>query len=224
LDIGISDGITTLEAVRLLSDKRNANLSAVGIDLHSELVCLRRWFVREYRSNSGNPVLAKIGPLLMTVGEGASPRQPISRRLGAWYLRCRSWRARLREIGRISLINPLARSHPDLSFESQNIFVRREDWRNAFTLIRAANIFHREYFSDAELIHGLGLLHEYLRDGGRLLISRNLAPRESPGCEEQGSIWRKTGSGFELIARIGRGSCVAELVDGFRAPQPTPAR
>ena len=216
LDIGVSDGITTFEAVRYLREQHNCTVSAIGIDLHNELVRFKGCCVAEYRSNNGDPVLAEIGPFLLTIGVGASPRQPISRFIADKYLRLRRIRGGLREGLRISLINPLARECPATSFEVQNIFERREEWTDSFTIVRAANVLNREYFSDPAIRQCLESLYGYLQEGGILLVSRNLAPRESPDCAEQGSFWRKTNKGFEFVSHVGRGSCVADLVNEFR--------
>ncbi len=220
LDIGVSDGITTLEAVRFLLEQRNCKVSAIGVDLHSELVRYQRCCLSEYRSGNGEPVLAQFGPFMMTIGAGASPGQPISRFIAANYMRLRRMRSRLNEKTRISLVNPLARQSPQTSFEVQNIFERRNEWTNSFTIVRAANVLNRQYFSDSEILRALDNLFCYLHDGGILLISRNLAPRESPHGEENGSFWSKTIKGFEFISDVGRGSCVADLVNRFRPSSP----
>lgn len=221
LDIGVSDGITTLEAVRYLREVRHCTISAIGIDLHSELSRFGGSCVSEYRSNSGDPILARLGPFLLTVGPGASPRQPISRFIASQYLKLRRMRRQLRERKRIGLVNPLARACPDIAFDVQNIFDARQEWTGHFTIVRAANVLNRDYFSEAEIARAIRILFDYLQVGGRLLISRNLAPRENPECAEQGTFWTKTAQGFEFLSHVGRGSCVASLVRDFRPNQNT---
>lgn len=222
LDLGVSDGITTLEAIRFMRSRQFNRFTATGIDLHNELVRFQNGFAVEYRSNTGDPVLVKLGPLLLTLGKGASPRQPISRWIADWYLRRWPARNEMHVDVRIPLINPLARECPEISFEVQNVFEPRTEWSNRFTVIRAANVLHREYFSDVEIGRALSQLFGYLREGGILQVSRNLAPRESPLTEEHGSFWLKGEDRFTLISHFGRGSCVAELIDGFRRDEHTP--
>lgn len=211
LDIGVSDGITTLEAVESLQ-RRCGVVTAVGIDLHCELVGRGGGLVTEYQSNRGDPVLARLGPFIMTVGTGASPRQPFSRWLANRYLARRGLRNKLQGQTRISLINPLARANRSIRFAAHDIFVPNQEWTDQFSIVRAANIFHREYFSEDVIRQIVRQLVSYLQEGGILLISRNFAPRESPGCEENGTLWRKMGDGLEPIAAVGEGSCVGELV------------
>jgi hypothetical protein len=117
------------------------------------------------------------------------------------------------------LINPLARAHPAIQFMPHNIFVPCPEWEGRFSVVRAANILHREYFTDTEIRQIADRLRSYLQPGGTLLISRNLAPRESPTCEENGTLWKKVAGGWEWLASVGTGSCVADLIEGNRVSE-----
>ena len=58
-------------------------------------------------------------------------------------------------------------------------------------------------------MQAIGNLKRYLKPGGLLLISRNVGPEAD---DEHGSVWRKSGEGFELVDEFGGGSEVRHLV------------
>ena len=63
LDLGASDGITTLEAFRLLRDRLGSDIRIYLADKNLSLLRFHRWSVVEYRARDGEPILVRIGRL-----------------------------------------------------------------------------------------------------------------------------------------------------------------
>ena len=63
LDIGASDGITTVEALRKIKQVFGDTARAYAADLNLWLLRYRRGPVVEYRASNGEPIMVRIGPL-----------------------------------------------------------------------------------------------------------------------------------------------------------------
>ncbi len=223
LDLGASDGITTVE---LLNALRRAGVAGARLRLADLTLTLHRnraGALVEYRTARGEPVLARLGWLGLRLPRSPRRFDGLSTLLARLYLKLGPVRRRLRETGTISLINPVARSDPDLEAFELDVLVRNDALSGRFDGIRASNVLNKENFSRDQLRRALGNLHAYLREGGYLLISRNQIGRG--GETERGSIWQRRGSGFIPVEGFGGGSELAEVVVAFAgSDQQRPAR
>ncbi len=210
LDLGASDGVTTVE---LLSALRRAGVAGARLRLADLTLTLRRYragALVEYRTARGEPVLVRLGWLGLRLPRSPRRFDGLSSLLARLYLKRTPFRRRLREIGTISLINPAARSDPDLEAFELDVLVRNDALNDDFDGIRASNVLNKENFSRDQLRRTLGNLHAYLREGGYLLISRNQIGRD--GETERGSVWRRRGAGLIPVEDFGGGSELAEVV------------
>jgi hypothetical protein len=214
LDVGASDGITTVEALRALRKAFGERVLAYAADVNLWLLRYRAGPVTEYRAVDGEPVMVRLGPFGLRL---ARQRYGLAHRGGdpmaGLYLLCARLRNMMRLDGRISLLNPLTRREPGLF--SLEFDCLRQDPRllKRVTAIRASNVLNLNYFTAEQVCAAVGHLHAYLRDGGCLLVSRNGGAR---GEAERGSVWIRESSGFRRVDDFGGGSEVASLVDGWR--------
>jgi len=212
LDLGASDGITTLELVATLRKVFGNRTRAYMADVNLFLLRYRKGPLFEYRAANGEPIMARIGRLGLRLaggrnGDGAS--DPI----GGLYLGCAALRRSMRLDTRIPLVHPFVRNEPAITAMELDCLVREATLVDRFLAVRASNVLNLDYFTTSQLHAAVGNIHFYLRDGGCLLVSRN---HDVPGGEtENGSIWRKIGSRFVHLADFGVGSEIKEAVDGW---------
>lgn len=225
LDIGASDGGTTVELLGRLRSCWGPEVSAVMSDIN---FCLERYTlgpVVEYRATGGETVFVRVGRLVFrtakpTKGDSSSVLKQIYRRVrktsdrlcgNAWDL----LGSRMRSDGRISLISPRASACHGLEPHVLDCLIRDSSLVGAFDVVRSSNILNISYFSSEEFNIALSSLHAYLKDGGCLVVSRS----EGDFGEEteHGTAWIKRGLKFVLGSNFGRGSEIKDLVDSFRA-------
>jgi len=215
LDLGGSDGVTTLELVEHLEAELGVEVRAWMLDLYVRLLRYARGGVVEYRMADGAPIMLRVGPVGLQLSSLASTRDPVSRILGRLYLGRARFRQSMPLDGSISLINPHVTRDRRIAVTEWNALERNSELIDRATVARASNILNRVYFSDDQILCAAGHLHAYLHEGGLLVISRN----RSEQCEEleAGSIWRKEGDRFLPLENVGGGSEVADLIENFRA-------
>jgi hypothetical protein len=214
LDVGASDGITTLETVRHLRDACRVAVEAWMLDLYADPHCFEEGILREYRMSDGSPVMLRAGPLGLQLSSLESTRDPLARWIGRRYL-ARASRPRMREIANLGLVNPLVRQDGSIQLVRADIQQRCAELVDRFDAVRASNILNLNYFTPAQIQTALFHLHAYVHEGGLLVVSRNHV--ETDGIEH-GSIWRRRATFFERLEDFGGGSYVAAAVDEFRAP------
>ena len=223
LDLGASDGIAT---VALLNALRRAGVAGARLRLADLTLTLHRYragTLVEYRTARGEPVLARLGWLGLRLPRSPRRFDGFSTLLARLYLRLGPVRRRLAKAETISLVNPAARSDPNLEAFELDVLVRNDALSGGFDGIRASNVLNKENFSQDQLRRALGNLHAYLHEGGYLLISRNQIGRD--GETERGSVWQRRGSGFIPVEGFGGGSELAGVVAAFAGPdQQRPAR
>ena len=219
LDVGGSDGITTLEAVRMLEARLERPVHACLIDPFIRLVRYRSGSTVEYRTPDQSPVMVRVGPIGLQLSSVGTTRDPLSRGLGRWYLGRTAARQSMRVDATISLVNPLVAADPSVTVLEWDAMRHNPALVDRFHAVRASNVLNRSYFSGEQIEHALSHLHGYLRDGGWLLVSRSHA--SDSGEVDHGSIWRKEGGRFVRQHSFGAGSEIAALVDQFRE-QPAP--
>ena len=214
LDLGASDGITTVEALRALRRVFADDVTALLADVNLCLQRYRRGPLVEYRAADGEPIMARLGPFGLRL---ARPRQPQAHGdlLSRLYLRMERFRRSLDAAAPISLVHPLARNEPGMSVIELDCLTREVSLGDRIAAIRASNILNLGYFSSAELYQAVGNLFSYLREGGCLVVSRN---HDHPAGEaEHGSVWVKDGARFCRTADFGDGSEIRSIVDRWPA-------
>jgi hypothetical protein len=219
LDVGASDGITTIEALRALRQAFGEQVRGYAADLNIWLLRYRWGPLVEYRAADGEPIMVRLGPFGLRL---ARQRHGLELRRGdvlvGLYLRCRWLRRRLRFDDRISLVNPLAQGEPALAVLEFDCLRRDQGLRQRISAIRASNVLNLNYFRPAQISGAVGHFHAYLRSGGCLVISQN--GDGVRGEAENGSVWIKAEKGFCRVDDFGRGSEVASLVDAWRPAEP----
>ena len=189
LDVGASDGITTLEAVRMFEQRLNAPVHACLIDPFIRLLRYRSGSIVEYRTPDQSPVMVRVGAIGLQLSSLDTSRDVLSRVLGQWYLSRASAREAMQVDATISLVNPLVAADPSVSVLEWDVLRHNPALVARFHAVRASNVLNHSYFSASQIDTALSHLHEYLVEGGLLLISRSRVAGE--GEIDHGSIWRK---------------------------------
>jgi hypothetical protein len=211
LDIGASDGITTVEAVRRLRQSFGEEVHGYLADLNLWLLRYRRGPVVEYRAGGGEPVMARLGPLGLRLAMPRRQTHSSGNPLVRLYLAAERFRKSMRLDARISLVHPLARGEPGITVMELDCFVWNPSLKDRFAAIRASNVLNLGYFGLPDIHRAVGHLHGYLREGGCLVVSRNHDP---PADEpENGSVWRKERCCFRWLQDFGAGSEIKGTVD-----------
>jgi hypothetical protein len=154
-----------------------------------------------------------MGRVALPLAKVAQSNLAFSRWLGRTYLARNRFRAEMGEAKTISLIHPRAAAEPAIDVIEADALKRIASLENSFDAARASNFLNLAYFSPTEIETAIGHLHAYLRDGGHLVVSRNVIQ----GSEEieRGSIWEKKNDRFIRREDFGNGSEIAEIVDAF---------
>jgi hypothetical protein len=215
LDLGASDGVTTWEAVQSLREVLGGDVSAWLADVNLYLYRYRKGPVVEYRAGDGEPIMARIGRLGLRLSKHRAALRQSPDPLVTLYLRLEALRRRMTLDTRIPLIHPLARAERAITPIEMNCQERQDNLNDSVDAVRASNVLNHGYFTPDQIRIALSHLHAYLRDGGCLVVSRNI---DVAGKElECGTVWRKNGCLFERVDDFGRGSEVREIVDEWRA-------
>ncbi|MGO9949677.1 MAG: hypothetical protein ACLPWG_22890 [Steroidobacteraceae bacterium] len=211
LDIGASDGITTVDGVRALRKAFGGGVKALLTDLNLWLLRYRRGPIAEYRATDGEPIMARLGPVGVRLARNRHDAAPDHNLLAQLYLRLSRFRSSMRLDGRISLIHPIARSEPGITIVELDCLVRSTCLEDRIGAIRASNVLNLGYFNHQQLRRATGHLHAYLREGGCLVVSRN---QDQPAGEpENGSVWLKERHRFRWQQDFGTGSEIKSVVD-----------
>jgi hypothetical protein len=173
LDIGASDGITTLDAVRTLRRAFGGEVQAFLADRNVWLLRYRQGPLVEYRAVDGEPIIARFGPLGIRLARqrrlAKNSRDPLARA----YLRLTRLRESMRLDARMSLVNPAAKSDPAIIIIEFDCCVYRESLKGTMSAVRASNVLNLGYFRLPDLRQAVTNIHAYLREAGCLVISRN---------------------------------------------------
>lgn len=213
LDVGASDGVTTLEAVEQLESALGTRVRATLMDQYTTLECRGAGWIREYRMQDGAPVMVRFGALGLELSSLDSTRDPLARWLGRRWLAYRARRGPLPVTRTLPLVSPVVRN-AGVRVVEWNLLERNPKLVDHFDVVRASNVLNKSYFRPEQIRRALMHLHRYLKSRGLLLVSRNHT--ESEGEIEHGSIWRRTAWGFERLHDYAGGSYIAELVDDIR--------
>jgi len=216
LDLGASDGITTLDLLNALKDRLGGAVRVVLADKSLWLVRFRRGCLVEYRASNGEPVLLKLGPFGLRL---ARQRQALAQGgdpLATLYLRATTFRSRFRESGRISLLNPALQAEPTIVPIEMDLLIERPELTGKFDAVRASNVLNLSYFTREELRVAVGNIFGLLRAGGCLVVSRN-DDDPAGGESERGTAWQKEENRFVPRDSFGGGSEIADIVGAWRA-------
>ncbi len=209
LDIGASDGTSTHKLVERITEKFKSKTEAVALDLYVELAEFTKWPFREYRFNDGYQVLICAGPFGFQLSPIAVARRPVEKTVGRWVSKLPFLSNRMKKGRAWSLLNPMIQDGTVRLVEG-SIFEASAEFIDAFDLVRVSNVLNLGYFSEQLIKLGLQTAQKYVKDGGYLIISRN--QKSSGGEIEHGTIWRRTGSRFDVAKVVGNGSEIASYV------------
>jgi hypothetical protein len=213
LDLGASDGITTVEAVRALRRAFGDDVRALLADVNLSLLRYRRGPIVEYRAADGEPIMVRAGRFGVRLAKPRRGARSEDNLLARLYLRMRGFRGSMRLDAPIPLVHPLARREPGITVTELDCLVFKECLKDTVTAIRASNVLNLGYFARPQLHRAIGHLHGYMREGGCLVVSRNhdQANREP----ENGSVWLKGGGRFRWVRDFGAGSEIKSVVDDW---------
>jgi len=214
LDVGGSDGVTTVELVRHLRRELHTDVRAFLLDLFIRLHRYDSKWLKEYRSALGHPVMVRIGRFGLRLADLDSTPDPTARFLGRFYLSRKRYRGALDLAEEISLINPRVQDEGAIHVIEGDMFDRNESFVDAIDVVRACNVLNLSYFSEERIKRALSHFHSYLRADGLLLVSRNFDP--DSGNVERGSVWRRADTGFEPLEDFGGGSDIAYIVNDLQ--------
>jgi len=213
LDLGASDGITTLELAGALRKAFGSRLRIYMTDISLSLHRYRKGPVFEYRAGDGEPIMVRIGRFGLRLASDRLDHGHVSDPIGALYLRCAVFRRSMQLDARIPLVQPAVQDDPAITTMELNCLVREATLLDRFSAVRASNVLNIGYFSAGQLNAAVGNIHAYLREGGCFLVSRN---HDGPDGEiENGSIWRKAGQRFLHLTDFGSGSEIKATVNDW---------
>jgi hypothetical protein len=216
LDLGASDGTTTLDLLDALRAVIKAPVTVRVTDRFFSLERFRRGPLVEYRTTQGLPVMVRWGKLAMRLPRSEHRWDVLGHLLARLWLANTAWRRGMKPAGTLSLVHPDVLAEPDLVPQVLDCLLRDESLVGTFDALRAANILNTGYFNREELRAAIACCHAYLHEGGVFVVVRCEGRRSEE--LECGTIWRKTPEGFERVEDYGRGSEIAAVVDDFHAP------
>lgn len=229
LDVGASDGITTVEALRALRRAFGAEVQGLVTDLNLWLLRYRLGPLVEYRATNGEPIMARLGPFGLRLAKSRREIAADGNPLLRYYLGLEQIRRSMQLDARISLVHPDARREPGIEILELDCLTLNNGLVGRVAAARASNVLNLGYFNTQQIGRALGCLHAYLKEGGCLVVSKangqpndqtdghpNGHPNGHPGEEaENGSVWSKEGRHFRWLQDFGCGSEIRSIVDGW---------
>lgn len=200
LDIGASDGITSLNLLRQLGNNfkfffvTDYNLIIPYAKIKNNFYFLDK--------QQANPVLINSNKLIFYPGTSGLLRSWFNK---IWLKNKNSIKVKFLKLVQPSLIE-LADNSNKVFIDEYNVF---EPWKKEKpTIIKLANVLNRSYFSEEQINKAITQLYSNLGFGGVLVVIDN---RET----EKSSFYRKTESSFQLIHAINEGSEINNLILSF---------
>ena len=205
LDVGISDGATSLELIAQLGS-RFASYYATDRTLRVRYE--REGGVVRFYERNGDWICAATPWLVVyPPDEGTSVLHWWARRFE------RPIGGGGCEQGEVVLVQPelIRLAHMD-----SRVVVREHDVFNAWdgpavNLVKVANVLNRIYFADSRIELALAQIHSALVDGGHLVITEN-----RKAGREQATVFRRIKDRFDPEQVIGRGCDILDLVEAWR--------
>lgn len=203
VDLGASDGSTSLELLDRLPDVRGYVIADLYLHADAVRVAGHVLFLdadgavvvvagrRLLLWPAGSRVLRALARLVVRVARRRGPLEPV-------LLLCPSARARVH-------------TDPRVTAAVHDVFTV---WPGpAPDVIKVANVLRRLYFSDADISRALSSLHAGLPDGGHLLVVDN--PRAK--VASRGGLYRREEGRFVRVAATDPGPEIDDLVLQVRA-------
>lgn len=221
LDVGGSDGTTTLDTVNYLGSRLGVKVEAYLADKYLFLLRRRKGYIYEYIATDGQPVLVRCGPLALLLGptekfNGFLYKQELwlTKWIASSYLRLNKFRSLMQMNERIILVNPKVLLSNRLRLIEMDMFQIIPDLIGSMDVVRVSNVLISEYFSKNQIRNAINNIKRYLKQDGLLLLSRN--HDEVNGEVERGSIWQKVEGDLVHLMDFGGGSELFKVVkDNF---------
>ena len=186
VDIGASDGSTSLDLIRKLPEDFGRYIIA---DLYLSLTTRTHGSRRFFFDGAGQCVLVVGRRMIAWPAESR-----LVRRLYARSTR----RASGAQPAEVLLLNPdvrqLMASDPRVSHRTHDVFERWDEPRP--TVIKVANLLRRFYFSDDRLLTATATILASLDEGAYFLIADNTREK---GMPPRAGLYRRVGDRFELV-------------------------
>lgn len=214
LDVGGSDGITTLETVNHLESVLGIPVTAYLSDRFLWLLRMKYGCFIEYITARGEPLMVRCGKVGLLLNSAEEDAGFITKWLASRYLALTRFRSLMRLTEKIPLVNPTVLASNKIKLLEMNIFHINPAFLNSMDLIRASNVLNLSYFTETQIAHAIGIMHSYLKINGHLLISRNSSEKSNE--IECGSIWRKQEKAFVHLTDFNGGSEVRSIVEQYR--------
>jgi len=112
------------------------------------------------------------------------------------------------KVTRLALLSSDALAADGVRFVEEDILVPKVP--GPFELIRVANLLHLNYFAPDQVRRMVSALSARLVDGGLLVIARS----EGTPPLNRATLFRRRGTGLEVVLRIEGGSEISDLVAG----------
>lgn len=198
VDIGASDGSTSVELVRRLPEFASYVMADLYLKLDAVAVGRRVVFTDPH------------GRCVLVAGPRVVAWPSLSRTIRLAYAGVIA-RARRRAPREVLLLGPEAR---ELVRTDSRVTARVHDvfqtWAGETPdVIKVANVLRRLYFSDADIRRALDALLASLGEGGHLLVLDN--PR-IPGVAIRAGLYRRGGGHFTLVAQTEDAPEIADLI------------
>ncbi len=189
VDIGASDGSTSLDLIRRLDQFKAYVIADLFLTLDVVRIGPRTFFFQAD------------GTCILVVGRRTISWPTESPALAALF--GRASRAAWRQVAAresVLLLNPavqeLIAEDPRISYRVHDVF---EPWTGTPPdIIKVANLLRRLYFDDARILTALRSLMSSLQEGGHLLIVDNPRLKNTP---PRGGLYRREGGRFRPVAQ-----------------------
>ncbi len=199
LDVGASDGSTSVELIRKLPDFKSYTIADLFLNVRAAQQSRRVFFY--------DPA----GTCILVVGPRAVAWPSQSKTVRALYAPLIARGSRSAVATDVLLLNPEARSlvatDERVNYAVHNVF---HPWQGPTPdVIKVANLLRRLYFSDDAILVALRALLRSLKDGGHLLLVDN--PRLK-GISARAGLYRREGGRFVPVDHIEEKSEIDDLV------------
>lgn len=200
LDVGASDGSTSMDLIRRLTDFRSYTIADKYLVVGAERTRRHKLFY-----DQDNSCVLIVGPRSV-----AWPSLSMLVRVMYWPLVARAARTQ-EQRENVLLVNPAVRAlmaaDKRVSVASHDVF---KPWQGPRPdVIKVANLLRRLYFDDQTITLALDALLQSLADGGYLLIADNSRLK---GVGPRAGLYRRVYGRFVLVAQTAAPPEIADLV------------
>lgn len=217
LDVGASDGSTTLDTFEYLSQENKIPVAITIAEKDVRLLCVKKNRTTIYFNSSRHPILIRLGRIALCLERMEGIEGVVFNRLASLLTRRYTQMLKYGDFSasrEISLINPSVLHCPAIEVCEKNLFNPEMTWFSRYDVVRASNVLNLSYYSEQKIRKAIGILYRYLKEGGVLIISRNLISRDVE--KEIGCLWKKKDDGFSHISCLDEQPEIAGMVDQFR--------